>query len=116
MNGNDYKCVDYVIKQGDSLYGISREYRVPLALILRVNPYVDVYNLQVGDELCIPSMKPMDENNLSNYTVQGSESIQEVLDKTGLDLSELLQFNKLSNMMLCEGTNLLVPLQETVNE
>ena len=48
------KGIRYVIRQGDSLYKISRIYRVPLALILRANPYVDVYNLQVGDEICIP--------------------------------------------------------------
>lgn len=45
----------YVIKKGDTLYSISRRYDVPLALVLRANPYVDVYNLQVGDEICIPS-------------------------------------------------------------
>lgn len=116
MNGKDYKCMDYAIKQGDSLYSISREFKVPIALLLRVNPYVDIYNLQVGDELCVPSMGPTISNNLSNYTIQGSESIQDVLNKTGLELSELLQYNSLSNMMLCEGTNLMVPLTETVNE
>lgn len=44
----------HTIKKGDTLYGLSRRYRVPLALILRANPYVDVYNLQVGDTVCIP--------------------------------------------------------------
>ncbi len=116
MNGKDYKCMEYVIKQGDSLYSISREFKVPLALILRVNPYIDIYNLQEGDEICVPSMGPVMNENLVNYTVQGSESIQSILDKTGLKISELLQYNSLSNMMLCEGTNLLVPLTETVNE
>lgn len=47
----------YVIKKGDTLYSISRKYDVPLALVLRANPYVDVYNLQIGDEICIPSKK-----------------------------------------------------------
>ncbi|SHM23620.1 LysM domain-containing protein [Anaerosporobacter mobilis DSM 15930] len=44
----------HVIKKGDSLYAISRMYNIPLALIMRSNPYVDVYNLQVGDEICVP--------------------------------------------------------------
>lgn len=47
----------YVIQKGDTLYSISRRYNVPLALVLRANPYVDVYNLQVGDAICIPSEK-----------------------------------------------------------
>jgi LysM repeat protein len=55
MSSNEeYNCMIYVIKQGDTLYSISRKYNVPLALIIRVNPYVDIYNLQIGDELCLP--------------------------------------------------------------
>lgn len=42
------------VKKGDSLYTLSRQYDVPLALLLRANPYVDIYNMQVGDEICIP--------------------------------------------------------------
>lgn len=49
----------HVIKQGENLYQLSRKYRVPLALILRANPYVDVYNLQVGQEICIPMSRPI---------------------------------------------------------
>lgn len=44
----------HVIREGDSLYKISKMYEVPLALIMRANPYVDVYNLKVGEEVCIP--------------------------------------------------------------
>ncbi len=46
----------HVIKEGDTLYQLSRQHNVPLALILRANPFTDVYNLQVGDEICIPTM------------------------------------------------------------
>lgn len=44
----------HTIQTGDTLYKISGMYHVPLALILRANPYVDIYNLQVGEKLCIP--------------------------------------------------------------
>lgn len=44
----------YTIKKGDTLYSISRSKQVPLSMLLRANPYVDVYNLQVGDTICIP--------------------------------------------------------------
>ena len=45
----------YTIKQGDTLYEISRKKNVPLAILLRANPFVDVFNLQIGDTLCIPT-------------------------------------------------------------
>ena len=54
MNYQYCHGMTHVIKEGDTLYHISRRYQVPLALLLRANPYVDVYNLQIGDEICIP--------------------------------------------------------------
>lgn len=55
MKNFDYcRGIVHVIKKGDSLYAISRKYNVPLALIMRANPYADVYNLQIGDEICVP--------------------------------------------------------------
>lgn len=57
MNRRYCNGMVHVIKQGETLYQLSRRYRVPLALILRANPYVDVYNLQVGQEICIPVVR-----------------------------------------------------------
>lgn len=44
----------HTVRSGDTLYSISMEHQVPLALLLRANPYVDVYNLQVGETICVP--------------------------------------------------------------
>ena len=58
MNRRFCNGMVHVIKEGENLYQLSRAYRVPLALLLRANPYVDVYNLQVGQEICIPVARP----------------------------------------------------------
>ena len=55
MNYEFCDGVTHTIKKGDTLYEISRKYKVPLALLLRANPYVDVFNLQVGDTICVPA-------------------------------------------------------------
>lgn len=65
---------------------ISRKYRVPLALILRANPYVDVYNMQIGQEICVPVMHSprvsgfrtiedelMEDNNMPAQNMQPEE-------------------------------------------
>lgn len=57
MAKNPCHGITHVIKEGDTLYTISRSYRVPLGFLLRSNPYLDIYNLQIGDEICIPCMK-----------------------------------------------------------
>ena len=56
----------HIVEKGDTLYKLSRKYNVPLALILRANPFTDVYNMQVGDEICIPvqiEMQPVRPEN-----------------------------------------------------
>ena len=54
MNYKYCNGITHTIKQGDTLYSISRKHKIPLAMILRANPYVDVYNLKVGDTICVP--------------------------------------------------------------
>lgn len=44
----------HVIKQGDTLYNLSRQYHVSVSELMYANPYANIYNLQIGDELCIP--------------------------------------------------------------
>ena len=51
MNYEYCDGVTHTIKQGDTLYEISRKYNVALALLLRANPYVDVFN-QIGRASC----------------------------------------------------------------
>ncbi len=87
MNYDTCDGMTYTIKQGDTLYGISRKYDVPLAMILHANPYADVYRLNVGDTICIPMKKKCckkpcssgnkgmsEENGSSMNTAMGMEN------------------------------------------
>ncbi len=57
MNRRFCNGMVHVIREGETLYQLSRRYRIPVALLLRANPYVDVYNLQIGQEICIPMVR-----------------------------------------------------------
>ena len=43
MNQRFCNGMVHVIKEGETLYQLSRMYRIPVALLMRANPYVDVY-------------------------------------------------------------------------
>ncbi|SHO50354.1 LysM peptidoglycan-binding domain-containing protein [Anaerocolumna xylanovorans] len=109
MNFSEYRCMNYVIEQGDTLYSISRENNVPLPLILRLNPFVDIYNLQVGDEICIPVIVGASQNEVFEYVVEEGDSVQSVLDRFEITPEDLLKNNSLSQMMLLPGTRLNIP-------
>ena len=44
----------HVIEQGDTLYKLGKRYGVTVSVLLFANPWVNVYNLQIGDEICVP--------------------------------------------------------------
>ncbi|MEG1741294.1 MAG: LysM domain-containing protein [Acetivibrio sp.] len=122
----------HVVREDDSLYKISREHDVPLALLMRANPYVDVYNLRVGTEVCIPVMaeKPLRPNrpitmpdlplNISgailSYVVKEEDTLEDILEKYGVDLEDLLNFNISTKIWLKPGTTLIIPESEEEDE
>lgn len=99
----------YMIEQGDTLYSISRRYNVPLALILRANPFADIYNLQTGDEICIPDMNTKPPVGIMPYVVQEGDSLGSILYELGIGADEVLNNNNPNEIMLLPGSTLYVP-------
>lgn len=56
-----YKCIGFThtVEKGETLYQLGKKYRVRVSALIFANPYVDVYNLQPGDQICIPKMEPL---------------------------------------------------------
>lgn len=54
------RCIGFVhtVEKGDTLYSIGKKYQVRVSALIYANPYADVYNLQVGDQICIPKLCP----------------------------------------------------------
>lgn len=59
-NDEQMQCrgILHIVEAGDTLYKIGKKHGVPVSRIMYANPYVNVYNLQVGDEICVPVMSP----------------------------------------------------------
>lgn len=56
--GGECTGIIHVVQKGDSLYQIGRLYQVSVSQLIFANPFVDIYNLQIGDELCVPAVIP----------------------------------------------------------
>ena len=124
------------IEKGDTLYNLSRRYRVPLARLLRANPYVDVYNLQIGDTICIPGgarppFRPQrphwfrengdvdypqeDINEVSEetqeefYQTVDGDSMQVVADYFGVEPAALFTSNDPKVILLMPGVKFVPP-------
>ncbi|MDO5156719.1 MAG: LysM domain-containing protein [Eubacteriales bacterium] len=98
----------HVIEDGDTLYKLAKKYDVKLFDIMRLNPYVNVYNLQIGDELCIPTMPSRPEKT---YVVNDGDTLGQILKAFSLPFDTLVKYNKtLLDVELPEGLILSVPL------
>ena len=123
----------YLVEKDDNLYKISRKLNVSLDDIFYANPDVNVYNLQVGDILCIPNastsfyssntsnennnMYSMNEpfNSISSkapykiYVVKDNDTLENISNKTGITISQLIDANSKNGIHLKEGSILNIP-------
>lgn len=100
-NSGNCKGMVYVVKEGDTLYKIAREYDLKLIDVLKANPYVNVYNLQIGDELCLPTLpnrglqenipespadsSAQDDRSRNDWNLQNQNNMQEFNDQNDND-------------------------------
>lgn len=76
----------HVIRRGDTLSALSREYNVPISKIIHDNALVDANQLLVGQSLII---KP---NNFI-YTVRAGDSIYEIATRYKVSVQDILNAN-----------------------
>lgn len=98
----------HVVKGGETLYKLAKQYDVKLFDIMRLNPYVNVYNLQIGDEICIPSAPARPERT---YVVNEGDTIQRVMQALDTDFDTLARWNPmLKDVELPQGLIIRLPV------
>ena len=81
-NNEQMQCrgILHIVEAGDTLYKIGKKYGVSVSRIMYANPYVNVYNLQIGDEICVPVMlprMPAPENRMQSHGTEMPEATYE---------------------------------------
>lgn len=90
----------YIVAKGDSLWGISKKYNIPINELIEINQ-LDNLTLQIGQELIIPSS----EKDI--YIVQKGDTLWSVARKNGLSVEELKKLNNLTTNLLSVGQKLI---------
>lgn len=99
----------HVVKQGDTLYKIAQMHELKVVDLLLANPYVNIYNLQVGSELCIPVKKVPPQEGRVPYIVRKGDTIGKVLDKNQITFEELVRENPfLADLALTPNTVIFI--------
>ena len=92
------------IKKGDTLYQISRQYKVSVSLLLSFNDLQSADSLKIGQEIRIPS----------SYTVTRGDTLYGIARTAGIGIDELCSINGIDkNHILKLGQTLLLPRKNT---
>ncbi|MCC8046700.1 MAG: LysM peptidoglycan-binding domain-containing protein [Clostridiales bacterium] len=46
----------HTVEEGETLYLIGKMYHVKVSSIIYANPHIGIYDLQPGDQICIPKL------------------------------------------------------------
>ena len=70
----------YIVKAGDTLYGISNQFGVSVTDLASLNN-VNANTLQIGQILTIPTNSGTNPNNMFMYTVKKGDSLYSIARK-----------------------------------
>ncbi len=95
--------VSVTLKKGDTLYKISKEYKIPVTDIIKYNEIKDPGNLRVGMVIRIPSI----------YVVEKGDTLYGVSNKYNMKVSDLCSVNGIdTDHLLKIGERLYIPLEK----
>ena len=101
---------NYTVTRGDTLYGISKQFDVPVETIKRVNNLTS-NTITVGQVLSIPT-----NTNTATYTVKAGDTLYKIANQYNTTVQELIELNNLSSNILNIGQQLKVPVEGTNNQ
>lgn len=101
---------NYTVKRGDTLYGISKQFDVPVETIKKVNNLTS-NTITVGQVLSIPT-----NTNTATYTVKAGDTLYKIANQYNTTVQELIELNNLSSNILNIGQQLKVPVEGTNNQ
>ena len=84
----------YIVRQGDTLYGIARMFNVPLEELMKANPGIDPNNLMIGQPICIPNVKPpILCPGGTVYTIRPNDTLGSILLRFNLSVMDIMRAN-----------------------
>lgn len=81
-----------------------------LNTIIMANPFINVYNLQIGDVICLPNIPKNKFAHFTTYLIQEGDTLGSVAEKNNINIADLLEMNDIYSISLMPGTTISVPI------
>lgn len=107
--------MNYVVKPGDTLWGISNQYGVNVSDLASINN-ISGSVLRVGQVLKIPNKSGNNPDNMFMYTVKKGDSLWSIAKVYGTSVEEIKRINYLTDNNLYIGQVIRIPEMYTKPE
>ncbi len=105
----------YIVKSGDTLYGIARRFGLSVDELKRINN-LSSNTLSIGQVLKVSLSNGEGENEgIQYYIVQPGDNLYKIATMYGLTVDELKAANNLTSNLLSIGQNLIIPSKALVS-
>ena len=98
----------YVVRQGDTLYGISNQFGVNVNELAELNN-IRGDNLKIGQILKIPNKSGTNPSNMFIYTVKKGDSLYSIAQRYNTTVKKVQELNYLKTINLQVGQELRIP-------
>lgn len=108
---NIYNNDIYVVKRGDTLYGIANKYGVDVNELKNYNNLVGD-SLIIGQEIFIPKGQIVEDivgTNYDTYIVKRGDTLYGIANQFGINIDDIRNLNNLSTDVLAIGQKILIP-------
>lgn len=117
------ECAEmYTVKSGDTLYGIALKFNVPLPMLIFSNRNVNPYYLKVGQQICIPKVKPPGapgthpgcRSGMMPYVIQAGDTLYSIAKENNTTIEAILNENKnIDPYNLIPGMKICIPAKDS---
>lgn len=113
------KCYLHIVREGETLYGISKAYDIPQKEIALENP--DVFDgLKVGQTLKVPvkvveTVIPDKDDNFTYHKIKKSQTLYSISKEYDVPIDEIVSYNPSAKDGLKVGEYLKIPKKGTEN-
>ena len=84
--------IEHVVKKGETIYGISRQYNIPLDLIYRENPSAK-HGIKAGQTLILPQSKESVESKYLYYKIKQGDTLYSLAKQYNTTVEDILKAN-----------------------
>jgi len=120
-NQNDRSPLFHIVDEGETLYGISKKYTIPLEELLIINDLDTDNSLQIGQKIYLKNPFPIKSNTDSNannetessnsyivYVVKKGETLYSISKRYNVKVEEILYWNQKNDYSISEGDELKI--------